>query len=54
MIAKILSVQGLGVAVLGPTLLDLTDILETDISSLSFLFALRSLGGILGSLTDKI
>ena len=45
--------QGLGLAVLGPTLLDLTDILQTQLSSISFLFALRSIGGILGSLSGK-
>ena len=46
--------QGLGLAVFGPTLLDLTDLLQTKLSYLSFLFALRSVGGIIGSLTGKV
>ena len=46
--------KGMGLATMGPTLLDLTDILETDVSSISYLFALRSIGGIIGSLTGRM
>ena len=46
-------IQGLCGSVLGPTLLDLRDLLDTTISSMSLLFIVRSIGAITGSFSGN-
>ena len=46
-------IQGLCGSVLGPTLLDLRDLLGTTISSMSLLFIVRSIGAITGSFSGN-
>lgn len=45
---------GLSDSIRGPTLLDLRDLVATDTASISSTFALRSLGGLLGSLATGL
>ena len=43
------SVYGISDSIVGPTLLDLKDVFESSLATLSFMMLLRSLGSLLGS-----